>query len=112
MQAATAPVSMIFIAGIFPKTKVIDQNPRKCPVCGSNRAAYQRIDHYLSLFFIPVLRVKKGEPFIRCEQCERSFHDLDSDIGREPQAEARECRYCRRKLARDYRFCPYCGKKL
>jgi uncharacterized C2H2 Zn-finger protein len=63
---------MIFIAGIFPKTKTLDQNPHRCPVCGLHPAYYKRMDHYFSLFFIPILRVKKGEPFIMCDRCERT----------------------------------------
>jgi hypothetical protein len=49
---------MIFIAGVSPKIKVLDQNPRRCPVCGLHQAYNKRMDHYLSLFFIPILRVK------------------------------------------------------
>jgi hypothetical protein len=33
---------MIFIAGVSPKIKVLDQNPRRCPVCGLNQAYYKR----------------------------------------------------------------------
>jgi hypothetical protein len=62
---------MILIAGVSPKIKVLDQNPRRCPGCGLNQAYSKRTDHYLSLFFIPIFRVKKGEPFIICDRCER-----------------------------------------
>ena len=47
---------MIFIAGISPKTKILDQNPRRCPLCGLHQAYYKRMDYYLSLFFIPLFR--------------------------------------------------------
>lgn len=48
---------MIFIAGVAPKTKIIDKALRLCPACGLARARLQRTDHWLSLFFIPVFRV-------------------------------------------------------
>jgi hypothetical protein len=49
---------MILIAGVLPKIKVLDQNPRRCPVCGLNQAYSKRTDHYLSLFFIPIFNRK------------------------------------------------------
>jgi hypothetical protein len=61
-----------FIAGISPKTKIIDEKPGRCPACGLHQAYQKRIDHYLSVFFIPLIRVKEGEPFIICERCHRT----------------------------------------
>ncbi|MEJ2098621.1 MAG: zinc ribbon domain-containing protein [Desulfobacterales bacterium] len=103
---------MIFIAGVAPKIKILDQNPRRCPVCGLNQAYYKRIDHYLSLFFIPILRVKKGQPFIMCERCEKSFHEFDSDFIRRQQEGAGTCRYCGKRLDKDFKYCPHCGQKV
>jgi RNA polymerase subunit RPABC4/transcription elongation factor Spt4 len=103
---------MIFIAGVAPKIKILDQNPRRCPVCGLNQAHYKRIDHYLSIFFIPILRVKKGEAFIMCDRCERTFHDFGSDLtGQQPEG-AGTCKYCGKAVGNDFQFCPYCGKRL
>ena len=79
---------MIFIAGVSPKTKVLDQNPRRCPVCGLHQAYHKRTDHYLSLFFIPIFRVKKGEPFIICERCEKTIHGLGQEFTQRPEAAA------------------------
>ncbi len=102
---------MFFIVGVSPKIKKLDNNPRRCPICGLNRACLKRIDHYLSLFFIPILRVKKGEPFVVCDLCEAAapkFGDDDSD-SRRPEM---RCKSCGSTVPADFRFCPYCGKRL
>ena len=52
---------MLIIAGISPKIVVLDNNPRRCPACGLVQTYLKRSDSYLSLFFIPIFRVKKGE---------------------------------------------------
>ena len=103
---------MIFIAGISPKTKVIDQNPHRCPVCGLNQAYAKRVDHYVSLFFIPVIRVKKGEPVIMCDRCERTTHEFEPDFGHQPTDDEKHCRYCGKPLNSNFKFCPYCSKRI
>jgi len=103
---------MIFIAGVAPKIKILDQNPRRCPVCGLNQAHYKRIDHYLSIFFIPILRVKKGEAFIMCDRCEKTFHDFGSDFTRPQQEGAGICRSCGKTLDKDFKYCPGCGRRI
>ncbi len=62
---------MFLIAGVQPKTRRVDGNPQRCPACGLTQAFATRVDHYLSLFFIPLIRVKQGEPFLLCEACQR-----------------------------------------
>jgi RNA polymerase subunit RPABC4/transcription elongation factor Spt4 len=103
---------MIFIAGVSPKIKVLDQNPRRCPVCGLHQAYNKRMDHYLSLFFIPILRVKKGEPFLACDRCEQTAQAPGSDLTQPPREEAKACRYCGKNVGNDFKFCPYCGKRV
>jgi hypothetical protein len=103
---------MIFIAGITPKTKRIDQNPRRCPVCGLGQAYSARIDHYLSLFFIPILRVKKGEPFIMCDRCEKPVGQFEQGYASSPDNQNQRCRYCGKALQKGFIFCPYCGKAI
>jgi RNA polymerase subunit RPABC4/transcription elongation factor Spt4 len=100
---------MIFIAGVSPKIKVLDQNPRRCPVCGLNQAYYKRTDHYLSLFFIPIFRIKKGEPFIACDRCEQTAPG--PDFTRQPHEGANICRSCGKALDKDFKYCPHCGKR-
>ncbi|MGD8989938.1 MAG: zinc ribbon domain-containing protein [Desulfobacterales bacterium] len=90
----------------------MDQNPRRCTVCGSNQAYYQRIDHYLSLFFIPIFRVKKGAPFSVCDSCTQTGHGFGPDY---PQAQSDAlpaCRNCGKALNEDFIYCPQCGKRI
>ena len=101
---------MIFIAGVSPKTTVIDQTARLCPVCGLARARRQRIDHWLSLFFIPVFRVKKGAEFLFCDRCEQTVGEMPSGSGYEQDVSPNTCSTCGKALEKDHRFCPYCGQ--
>jgi len=103
---------MIFIAGISPKTKILDQNPRRCPICGLHQAYFKRVDHYLSVFFIPLLRVKKGDPFIMCDRCENSIPEFGADVSQQTGDKNITCPYCERSLDQDFKFCPYCGKLI
>lgn len=44
---------MFIIAGMQPKTTTLSDIPWRCARCGLQQAYAQRVDHYLSLFFIP-----------------------------------------------------------
>jgi hypothetical protein len=103
---------MILIAGVSPKIKRLDNNPRRCPVCGLAPAYYKRVDHYLSLFFIPILRVKKGEAFIMCDRCEKTVHQFSENHDAGPHAPDGHCRNCGRPSQKDFKYCPFCGKTL
>jgi rubrerythrin len=103
---------MIFIAGVSPKIKVLDQNPRRCPICGLTQAYAKRVDHYLSLFFIPVLRVKKGQAVIMCDRCEGTTHEYGPGFRHQPQGDDQRCRYCGKPLDSDFKYCPYCSKRI
>ncbi len=50
-----------FIGGVQPKTITLDDSRRLCPACGLAQARLKRTDQYLSLFFIPLFPVKRGE---------------------------------------------------
>jgi predicted RNA-binding Zn-ribbon protein involved in translation (DUF1610 family) len=103
---------MILIAGVSPKKKVLDQNPRRCTVCGSNPAYSQRIDHYLSLFFIPLFRVKKGEPFTVCDRCAQTGQGWGQDSTRQQADAPRTCKSCGKTINADFKYCPQCGKRI
>jgi rubrerythrin len=97
------------IAGVSPKIKVLDHNPRRCPVCGLSQAYYKRIDHYLNLFFIPVFRVKKGDPFIMCERCEKSVHEFETHSSTTPSGLIKTCGKCGKNIEPSFSYCPFCG---
>jgi len=101
-----------FIAGIQPKTKTVDAIPRLCPACGLQQACLKRTDHYLSLFFIPLFPVKKGEPFLMCENCERVRHEKEPLFETPSWMAEKKCTSCGRVLERNFLYCPYCGRAV
>ncbi len=104
---------MFFIAGIQPKNQRLDDQPRRCPVCGMAQAYTTRVDHYLSLFFIPLIRVKKGEPFLLCGQCQRPVEVSGAAARQAPSADGQTtvCVACRKAFDSSYNYCPYCGQR-
>jgi hypothetical protein len=103
---------MFLIAGISPKTVNIDNTPRLCPFCGLSQAYYKRVDHYFNLFFIPLFRVKKGEPFIMCERCERDVSDFRKEYNAWSGKQDIKCKNCGKTINKDFIYCPYCGKQI
>jgi rubrerythrin len=103
---------MFIIAGVSPKITVLDETPSRCPVCGLNQAYYKRIDHYFNLFFIPLFRVKKGDPVLMCEKCERNIHDMGPEYTDWIEKQDLKCRRCGRAVHRDFAYCPHCGEKI
>jgi hypothetical protein len=106
-----AAVGMIFIGGVGPRRKKIDSHPRICSNCGLSQAYLFRMDDYLSLFFIPILRIRKGQPFVECERCGH----LTDENGKiyTPGTDIRviRCHRCGETLEKEFAFCPYCGAK-
>jgi len=103
---------MFLIAGIQPKTRRVDDNPQRCPACGRARAYSTRVDHYLSLFFIPLLRVKQGEPFLMCESCRQPENGFGPHQQQAPLSGAdTACVSCGRSFDSSYRYCPHCGQR-
>ncbi len=103
-----------FIGGVQPKIKILDETPRRCPRCGLHQAYLKRMDYYLSVFFIPVLKIKTGQPALICSRCERPADDSGSDLPRsQPGSPAtKSCRFCDRNFPADHIFCPICGRRL
>ena len=101
-----------FIGGIQPKTVTIDDQPRMCRSCGLYQARLKRIDHYLSLFFIPIFPVKKGEPFLECRSCGAVMGEYEeSPVHRVPEHPS-HCPHCGQRIEPSFRYCPFCGKSL
>lgn len=101
---------MFLIAGVSPKTNIVDEKFQLCPVCGLVRARYKRVDHYFSLFFIPLFRVKKGEAFLMCDKCEQEIKEFGYGHESLPGEKEALCGNCGKGLRGDFRFCPYCGE--
>ena len=100
-----------FIGGIQPKTVIVDKNLRICPKCGLNRATLKRTDHYLTIFFIPLFRLKKGELFLECPSCGPVIMDK-GPAGMVDRIYIFKCPACNKEVLPEYRFCPFCGKGL
>jgi RNA polymerase subunit RPABC4/transcription elongation factor Spt4 len=101
-----------FIGGIQPRTKIVDEQARPCPACQQIKVFRKRIDHYLSLFFIPLFSVKKGTPFWICENCHAVIDERDTGMDVRPKTQERRCPRCERAVGPDFSFCPYCGQAL
>jgi RNA polymerase subunit RPABC4/transcription elongation factor Spt4 len=98
-----------FIGGIQPKTTRVEKLARSCPKCGNHSVYKKRIDHYVSLFFLPILPVKKGDEFTVCENC-GSLNDGRDGSGSQPVVEqSNRCFHCGAILEQGFIFCPYCG---
>lgn len=100
-----------FIGGIQPKTVIVDRQFRACSVCGHHEVYLKRVDQYLSLFFIPLFPVKKGNPFLSCENCKTVFDEQGLPMDSEGTKQ-KKCPRCGREIASDFNFCPYCGKAM
>jgi len=104
-----------FIGGIQPKTVLVDRQPRSCPACGHVGVYQKRVDHYVSLFFIPLFPVKRGTPFLMCEKCNTILDEHGAGMDRTDFEQMRgenRCPSCGRPINADFTFCPYCGKAL
>ncbi len=101
-----------FIGGVQPKVVTLDETTRLCVACGLSQAKLKRIDHYLSLFFIPILRVKKGEPVLICERCGFTISPSEAERGPTIERIPRRCQHCGFLLDPSFNYCPNCGRKL
>lgn len=100
-----------FIGGIQPKTVTVEDTPRLCPQCGLAQARLKRVDHYLSLFFIPLFPVKRGEPVVICDRC-GTVSSPDQPVGRilPSRFGQNRCSRCGSPLEAEFRYCPHCGE--
>ncbi|MBN1831223.1 MAG: zinc ribbon domain-containing protein [Deltaproteobacteria bacterium] len=102
-----------FIAGIQPKTTILDEHPRMCPSCGLLQAVLKRRDHYFSFFFLPIIRVKKGEPLLECRSCGALTRETGEPLYHAAKGHpGLNCPYCGNPVAKEFRFCPFCGKPV
>ncbi|MBC2712231.1 MAG: zinc ribbon domain-containing protein [Desulfosarcina sp.] len=103
---------MFLIAGVQPKTRRLDENPKRCPACGLAQAYTTRVDQYLSLFFIPLIRVKQGTPFLLCEGCQRPVDDFQAPVQETSTSRSLAvCVACKRTFDGSFKYCPHCGQR-
>jgi len=102
-----------FVAGVQPRTVSLGTRNRTCPSCGRPRVTGKRIDHYFSLFFIPLFPVGRGAPVLACEACGAVVDEREAASGpdRRPPVTPR-CGACGRRVEADFSFCPTCGEPL
>jgi hypothetical protein len=99
-----------FIAGLQPKITFVDKQPVLCPSCGLMRARYKRVDKYISLFFIPIIPVKRGDPFLFCDSC--GLQSTGVVTGNLYGQNSPLCKNCGKTIKKDFIYCPFCGKPL
>jgi hypothetical protein len=104
--------SMIFIGGVGPRRKKIESHPRICSSCGLSQAYIVRMDDYLSLFFIPILRIRKGQLFVECERCGHVTDENGKVYAPGKDLRAISCHRCGETLEKKFTYCPYCGAEL
>jgi hypothetical protein len=100
------------IAGIQPKTVELESRSRMCPACGLYQARMKRVDQYLSLFFVPLLRVKKGRPLMECRSCGSIFSESGQPWFEPLEGKKSMCPTCGGTLDPGFRYCPSCGKPV
>ncbi len=100
---------MIFIGGIGPRKKKLEGQPRICSNCGLSQAYLIRMDDYLSLFFIPLFRIRQGQPFVECERCGHRTDESGKVYQTGTDLQVVRCHHCGKTLAKDFRYCPHCG---
>ncbi|MBN2059498.1 MAG: zinc ribbon domain-containing protein [Deltaproteobacteria bacterium] len=104
---------MFFIGGIQPKKIRLDEQPRICDSCGLFQARLYRMDHYLSIFFIPLIRLKKGPTFIECDRCGAVLPEKGGEsVEIQKAGPISYCGNCGRSIEAGFRFCPFCGKRV
>ena len=102
---------MIFIGGVGPRKKKLESQPRICSHCGLSQAYLIRTDDYLSLFFIPIFRVRKGQSFVECERCGHIADEMGKVYSAGTDLQAIRCHRCGETLEKGFNYCPHCGAK-
>lgn len=102
-----------FIGGMQPKTVILDDVKRLCPFCGLAQARLKRVDQYLSLFFIPLLRVKQGNPVLICDRCGAvSDPEGSNRLSAKAAPHGSQCRWCGEGIEPGFNYCPHCGREV
>jgi hypothetical protein len=103
---------MIFIAGVQPRTVRIEKHAQACPSCAHFDVYLKRVDQYISLFFIPLIRIKSGIPFLVCENCGTYQHQRGTAFEYGQAGKTQKCASCGKPIEPAFSYCPYCGRPL
>lgn len=128
-----------FIGGVAPRAVSRALRGARCPSCGgANSLVERRVDHMLSVFFIPIFPVSRGAPILACSSCGWSDTRMGEDRGGVPpptppghpvggvpaqprrlmppaprQHHLEQCPSCSRTVEDPaFRFCPFCGTRF
>lgn len=72
-----------------------------------------RVDTYLSLFFLPLFPVKRGQEYLECERCGSTWDAKSAPQPTEQTTRAPDqCPRCQRRLEPHFVWCPHCGQKV
>lgn len=64
----------MIIWGLRWRDKKLSRGTFFCPHCNANRPyKLKRPGYYFSLFFLPLIRVRKRSPFVECQVCTSRF---------------------------------------
>ncbi len=104
------------------------QVPGTCPKCHSTALEERRVDHVFTLFFIPLFKVQRGQPFLVCRNCGWDSRmeslgwlpqgpELNPIYGGSPESQdagmaRRLCPHCGSPVDASFLYCPYCGTKM
>ena len=89
------------IAGVTPKIIILDEKPKLCASCGLDQAYLKRVDYYFNIFFIPIVKVKKGETFLECNTCNDRNHDFEKQPFWSKMV-SNTCNGCGKTLEKDF----------
>lgn len=129
----------VFVGGIQPsvESKAVDQ---ECPVCHRSSTQEKTVNQVLSMFFVPLFTVHRGEPYRVCPQCGwdskqadgwqllgRDFSQQQQQPGTPDSSSSSRgdasaaasapnmpmsCSQCGHSVQPNYLFCPFCGTFL
>lgn len=102
----------LLIGGIQPKTVTLDETPQLCPGCGLAQARLKRVDDYVSLFFVPIFPLRKGQPVLMCDHC-HAVSSPDAHVTAPSSTwKKKECGHCRFPIESAFDYCPRCGNRV
>ena len=100
------------VSAAHKRAATAERKDVRCPACGHVGVYQKRVDHYVSLFFIPLFPIKRGAPFLMCDQCNTILDEQGARMDFEQVRGKSRCPSCGRSVDSGFSFCPHCGKAL